>query len=442
MHKSLSQEFNTPKLVKFVLPSVIMMVFIAIYSMAGCVFASRFIGEYALSAINIVFPFISFALAVSVMFATGSNAIVSANLGEKNIQKAKENFTVITILSFLTSVAFMVVGLVFDDEIIQLLGATKNIIPYAKSYLQSYCISFPFLFLGILSQYFFVTENKAFMGMMVVIVGGLLNIFISYLLMGVLGIGIISVSIGSGIAYGVPALLFLVFFANKKGRILHFIKPKMHKKFILNACTNGSSEMVTNLSIAIITAIMNIIMGKMAGDIGIVAVSVIMQCQFFLASMFIGFGAGIAPVFGFAYGAKDKEQTRTVFRISRNLVAISSFVLVIICVLFHSQIVSAFINHTSEAFELSKKAFVIFAVGYLFVGTNIFSSIFFTSVSNGKISAIISFLRTFLFIIGMLAILPKFFGTTGVWLAIPCAEFLAIIVSVSLLKKYQNKYGY
>ena len=442
MEHSISKQFSTKRLIKFVYPSVIMMIFISIYSMLGSVFAGKYIGEYALSAVNIVFPFVSIVLAVSIMFATGANAIISANLGEKDVQKARENFTTITILAFFVGAFFTVIGLCFDDQIIRFLGGTENIIPYAKPYLAVASLGFPLLFLNILSQYFFVTESKGFMGMVIVIGSGLLNILTSFLLVAVFKIGIIGIAIGAAVAYGIPALVYLWFFSKKKNRTLHFVKPKMHKGFILHTCTNGSSEMVTNLAIAVVSAVMNIIMGNLRGDSGIAAVSVIVQVQFLLNSMYIGFGAGVAPIFGFAHGSDDRAQTKTVFRISVKLVAISSVILVSLCLIFNKFIVSLFLDPSSEAFALANTGFIIFSIGYLFAGTNIFSSVFFTSVSNGKISALVSFLRTFVFILGMFAILPGLLDTTGVWVSIPIAEFLAVVISIILLKKYKKVYHY
>ena len=442
MNSLISKKFDTKGLIKFVLPSVIMMVFVSIYSMLGSVFAGKYIGEYALSAVNIVFPFVSLALAASIMLVTGANAIISSNLGENNFQKARENFSTITILSIVIGIMFTILGLSFDDQIIQFLGGTENMIPYAKSYLRAYSLVFPLLFLDILSQYFFVTEGKGLMGMIVIVISGMLNIIVSFLLVAVFKIGIVGIAIGSAIAYGIPAILFLTYFFKKKNRTLHFVKPKLHKNFILNSCSNGSSEMVTNLAIAVVSAVMNIIMGNLAGDSGIAAVSVIVQVQFLLNSTYIGFGAGVAPIFGFAYGADDREQTKTVFKLSVKLVAISSAVLVALCLIFNKQIVSIFLSPESPSFQLANTGFVIFSIGYLFAGMNIFSSVFFTSVSNGKISALVSFLRTFVFILGMFAILPKIFHTTGVWISIPIAETCAVIISILLLKKYRNTYHY
>lgn len=442
MENAIAQEFNTKGLIKFVIPSVVMMVFVSIYSMMGGVLASNFIGESALSAINIVFPFVSLALAVAIMFATGSTAIVAANLGENKPQVARENLTTITIVAFIVGLLFMIFAKVFDDEIIRFLGATESIIPFAKVHLNAYAFAIPLLFISILSQYYFVTAGKSLMGMFVVIGSGITNMVVSFLAIAVFKIGIAGVGLGLFCAYLVPATTYMYFFLSKKSNFLYFVKPKLHKGFLLNTCANGSSEMVTNLAIAIVSAVMNIIMGSLMGDTGIAAVSVISQVQFFLNSMYIGFGAGVAPIFGYAYGAENHKQTKKVFKISVILTGISSLCLVVLCLVFNDVVVSMFINPNSPSYELAKTGFTIFSLGYIFAGLNIFASVFFTSVSNGKISALISFLRTFLFILGMLIILPPLLGTNGVWLAIPIAELLAIIVSFILLKRYRKVYHY
>lgn len=442
MQNSISQKFSTAKLLKFVLPSVVMMTVLSIFSMLGSIFAGKFINEYALSAINIVFPFISISLAVAIMFATGANAIISKNLGQGENERAKQNFTVVTIVSFLVGVAFTAIGLIFTEQIVDLLGGTGEIIPYAIDYLQAYSFIFPFLFIQVLSQFFFVTNGKPLLGMFSTLGCGALNILFSYLMIAVWNVGIISIAIGVAIAYVLQALIFVFYFTFKRNGYLCFVKPKWHKRFILNTCTNGSSEMVTNLAIAIVAAIMNVIMGNIAGEIGIAAVSVIVQVQFLLNSMFIGFGAGVAPIFAFAQGEDNREQTKNVFKISTILVAITSVILVSICLLFSNQITGLFIDSASESFALAETGFIIFSIGYLFAGINIFASVFFTAVGNGKVSAFISFLRTFAFIIGMLMFLPAILGTTGVWLSIPIAEFLGIIVSILILRKFRKKYHY
>lgn len=443
MKNSISQKFITKSLLMFTLPSMIMMVFCSVYAMSGSIYASHFIGQNAMSAINIIFPLYNVMLAVAIMFATGANAIISKNMGEGDLKKARENFTVISVLGILVGLLLTVLTLIFSEQIVAFLGGAEVLLyHYSKDYLVSVAFVFPLQFLRIYSQYFFVTIGKPVIGMVAEIIGGFANIILGYIFVAVLKIGIVGISLGQLAGCLVPTLIFVSYFFIKKVAVLHFVKPKLHKRFVFDTCTNGSSEMVTNLAVAVVTAVLNAIILRMEGIDGLAAVSVIVQVQFLLSSMYIGYGAGVAPVFGFAYGEDNREQTKTVFRISQRFIAISSLALVVICLIFSENIVSWFINPESSAYSLGITGFKLFSFGYIFAGMNIFASVFFTSVSNGKISALISFLRTFAFILGMLLILPPMIGTVGVWLAIPIAEMLSIIVVIFMFKKYKNTYHY
>ena len=444
MDNSIAQKFNTKSLLLFTLPSMIMMVFCSIYSMAGSIFASQFISQSAMSATTVVFPLASVILAISIMFTTGSNAIIANNMGQGNLSTARENFTIIFLLGTVVGLLCTIFTLTFDDQIIAALGGNSDpvIYDYCKTYLRALSVTFPFTFWTIYAQYFFVTIGKPLLGMTVVIIGGIFNVLTNFTTIVVLELGIVGVAMGTFTSSFIPGVVFVLYFATHKNCALHFVKPKLHKGFVLNTCTNGSSEMVTNLAIAIVTAVLNVLVVRFVGAEGLAAVTVIVQTQFLLNSLYIGFGAGVAPIFAFANGENNTEQTKRVFHISIKFVAISSVIIVAMCLIFAPHIVSVFVAPTSSVFALAKSAFTIFALGFLFSGLNIFSSIFFTSVSNGKISALISFLRTFAFILGMLMILPEIIGVNGLWLSLPIAEALSLVISIFLLKKYRSTYHY
>ncbi len=440
--QAIAQKFTASSLIRFTMPSILMMLFIAIYSTLGSIFASQFIGEDALSAMSVTFPLVSAVLAVAIMFTMGANAIIAANLGEGNHQTARENLTHICIVGTLVGVVLMVLTLTFDEQILHFLGSTPKLDVYAIPYLRTYALSFPFVFWQIASQHFFVTIGKPVMGMNINFLGGILTILAGYILTGVLKIGIVGIAIGVGIGFLVPGAIFIVYFLVNHKNSLYFVKPKRHPKFLLLTCTNGSSEMVTNIALAIITMTMNLIMRKLAGEDGIAAASVIIQIQFLMNSIYIGFGAGVAPIFAYAKGEQNHERTKNVFWLAIRFIMISSVILSVVCMLFSGQIVTAFIATDSSAYAMAKLGFTLFSLAYIFRGFCIFASIFFTSVSNGRVSAIVSFLRTFLFILGMMLILPLMFGTTGVWLSIPVAETLGAIVAVYYFKRYRKEYHY
>ena len=442
MKYSIATKFTPSTLLQFVFPSMIMMLFVSIYTMIGSIYAGNFINQNAMAAINVVAPLFGCVIAVAVMFATGSNAIIAKNLGEGNNQKAKEKFTYIFLLSIIIGVIIAILTIVFDDAILRLMGANDELIVYAKTYMRALACTFPFVFIQVLSQYFSVTLGQSGMGLIFAVLSTVSNIIVTHVTIVVWKMGVIGAALGMAASFLLPAVIFTILVCVKKHWILHLVRPKMHKGFVLDVCFNGSSEMVTNLAISVVTLTLNLLMSHYYGADGIAAVTVIVSLQFFLNSMYIGFGAGVAPVFAFAQGTDDRKQTKLVFKISILTIAISSVILVILCVIFKHAIVGIFLKSDSVAYSLAIDAFSIFSLGYLFAGLNIFASVFFTSVSNGKISALISFLRTFAFILGMLAVLPTLLGPIGIWVSIPMAEVLSIVISVCFLKKYRTIYHY
>ncbi len=442
MNNPISQAFTPLTLLKFTLPSMVMMLFISIYSMIGSIYAGNYIHQDAMAAMTLVSPLFSCVVAVAVMFATGANAIISKNLGQGKAQEAKEKFTYLFITGLVTGIVLAVLSLTFADDLLHLLGTTPKLHAYAKDYLQALALTFPFVFLQIFGQYFTVTLGMPSLGLIFALISTVANLLITHVSILYFSLGVTGAAMGLGSSFIFPAIIFMTLLCTKKGWVLHLVKPKKHAKFMREVCFNGSSEMVTNLAISAVTIILNLLMGKLHGENGIATVTVIVSLQFFLNSMYIGFGAGVAPIFAFAQGSNDRQQTKSVFKISTLFVGISSVALVVFCFVAKQSIVGIFIDPSSAAYALTMDAFSVFSLGYLFAGMNIFASVFFTSVSNGKISALISFLRTFLFIIGMLAFLPHILGAKGVWLSIPVAEALGIMVSIFLLRKYRLTYHY
>ncbi len=442
MSNPIARNFNTSSLLKFVFPSMMMMLIISLHSMAGSIYVGNFVSQDAMAAMNVVSPYFTAVVAVAVMFATGANAIIAKNLGEGKPMEAKEKLSYLYVVAMITGIITTLIALIFDDEILKFLGSTPQLNEYAKEYLRSLSLTFPFIFLQIFGQYFNVTVGKPMLGLAFGITSTISNVLITHITVVNLGLGVTGAAIGLGSSFFLPGVAFVILLFINKNWPLSFVKPKRYKGFMSEVCFNGSSEMVVNLAISIITMILNLLMKSLHGEDGIASVTVIVSLQFFLNSMYIGFGAGVAPIFAFAKGNDNRAQIKNVFKISTRFVIISSAILVLVCSLMKHFIVGVFIDSSSPAFNLAITAFQIFAIGYLFAGFNIFSSVFFTSMSNGKISALISFLRTFAFIIGMLLILPKLFGTIGVWVSIPIAEFLAVIVSALLLKKHKDVYHY
>ena len=437
MENKLAQNFTITSLLKFTAPTCIMLVFMSLYQMTDAVFVSNFVGENALSALNIVFPIPSIIIALSIMLATGGSAIIAKNMGEGKAQKAKQNFSMIVFVGFLLGIVIMIAGVIWIKPIIKVLGATPILYAYSYDYLFILLLACPLTVLQMLFQTFFVTAGKPHLGLVSTILGGVSNIVLDYLFIVVFHMGVAGAAIATSIGYTLPAIIGLVyFFLNKKGT-LYFVKPVFDRIVLLKTCTNGSSEMVTNLAIAIVTLLFNKIMLRFLGENGVAAITIVLYAQFLLTSIFMGFSNGVAPVFSYNYGNNNKAQIKKIFKMSLCIISVLSILMYIISLVFATPIISVFTSSESEVFKITYHGFFLFSISYLFTGVNIFASSMFTAFSNGKISALLSFLRTFVFLVAALLLLPEIMGVDGIWLAVPIAEFIAILVSIFTM--YRNK---
>ena len=434
MSQSISQKFTPISLLKFALPSMVMMMFMSCYTIVDGIFISRYLGSEALSAANIVYPVFNLLLAVGIMFATGGSAVVSKKLGEGKKEEAMEDF------SFL-SVLLMIATLLFHNQISLFLGSSERILDYCNAYLIYLVLFAPACMLQSLYQSFFVTAGKPRLGLVLTVIAGLANAFFDYFFLAVCGMEIEGAAIATGIGQMIPAVVGTVYFFFFKGE-LHFVPFHFHGATLKQSCFNGSSEMVSNLANAIITYLFNIILMRIAGENGVAAITIILYAQFLFNSLYLGFSIGVAPVIGFQYGAKNRDQLKSLYKICNCFVIASSVVIAFFSWLLSDGIASIFVPDRGETYVMASEGLRIFALSFLFSGFNIFSSSLFTALSDGKTSAIISFGRTCVFIILSLMILPNILGLTGVWLAIPVAEFLAVFVSVYYQWTKRKKYGY
>lgn len=438
----LAQEFHWLSLCQFTAPTVIMLVFMSLYQMVDGVFVANYVGENALSALNIVYPIPSIVIAVSIMLATGGNAIIARNMGEGRWQEAKENFSLIILSGLILGLCFTGFGLLFIKPLIRLLGATPVLYPYCYDYLLVLIVSAPLSVFQMLFQNFFVTAGKPYLGLVTTIAGGIANIVLDYLFIGVWGWGVSGAALATAIGYSIPALFGLAYFILNRHGSLYLIKPVFRAKVLLYSCANGSSEMVNNLAIAITTALFNLLMLKYAGESGVAAITIVLYAQFLMTSVFIGFSTGVAPVFSYNYGSQNIPQLKKVFRISIRTVAIASAAIFLIAQGFSETVIRVFTSAESQTFPMAKHGFFMFAFSFLFTGVNIFASALFTAFSNGKVSAILSFLRTLVFLVACLLLLPLIWDLDGIWLAVPIAEALAFAVSLFYLIRLRPIYHY
>ena len=427
---------------RFTLPSIITMVFICANVMVGGIFVSNLINEKALSAINIVIPVTSVMLGIGLMLGTGGNAICAKLLGEGEDQTAKENFTLFCIVGVALGACFAIILQLNIDTIVTALGANENTYQYCKDYIGLLSWFFPQLVLQVIFQNALIAANKPLVSLVAMILGGLSNTVLHYVFIGIFEMGMMGSALATGIGYTIPTIIGIAYFMGKKNRILYFVKPKMNLSVILQGCANGSSEMVTNIATAVTTFLFNRAMLKIAGDDGVAAITVILYSQLLINAVLIGFTLGIAPVISFNFGNLNKENLRKLFKVNTKIIAIFSVLSLLVALVLAKPIVLIFTDYGSNMYDLTLEGLRIFSIGFLFTGMNIFASGMFTAYSNGKVSAIISFVRTFVFITTSLLVLPNIIGVTGVWVAVPIAEFLTLFMSIYFFNKYKKVYMY
>ena len=375
------------------------------------------------------------------MLATGGSAVVAKKMGNGKTEEARSNFTLIIITGIMTGLVITIIGWLFLDEIVWGLGASEILFPYCKDYLTIQLIFVIGNIMQVLYQNLFVTAGKPTLGLVLSVLAGIANIVFDYVFIVMLKMGIRGAALGTGIGYMIPTVVGTVFFLTGRSE-LHFCKPKMDAGVLIKSCSNGVSEMVSQLSTAVTTFLFNATMMKLLGEDGVAAITVIIYSQFLLTTLYIGFSMGVAPVVSYNYGSGNVNQLKKVVRICfRFITAVSIFVF-LFSFFAGESIARIFAENNKNVFEITKAGFTIFSFSFLFSGCNIFASALFTALSNGKASAAISFLRTFGFITVFLLVLPHFLQVTGVWLAIPVAEMLTLMLTIYMIFRYSKYYNY
>ncbi|MCB7066818.1 MATE family efflux transporter [Enterocloster citroniae] len=441
MSHSLSKKFTFGSLLMFALPTTIMMVVMSLYTIVDGVFVSRYVSTNALSSINIVYPVINIVLGISVMLSTGSSAIVAKKMGEGRPDSARQTFTTIILLNIGLGLVIALFGNLAAVPLSRLLGASELLLEDCVTYLRWQLAFAPALMLQILFQMYFVTEGRPGIGLFLTLLAGVSNALLDYLLIVPLGLGIAGAAIATVTGYMIPAVIGLLYFACSR-RSLWLVRPRMERGELKDTCINGSSEMVTNLSSGIITFLFNLAMMHFAGEDGVAAITIIQYSQFLLNALFMGFSQGVSPVISFNYGSKNHNQLKQVFRTSLIFTAVTSLATFLLAQVTGSLVVGVFARPGTAVYALTRHGFTIFAFSFLFSGLTIFASALFTALSDGRISAVISFVRTFGLIITSLLVLPFLIGIDGVWLAIPIAEFGGVMLSIYYMKKLKDVYRY
>lgn len=438
----LGRDFTFRSLMKFVAPSIFTFVLIAVYQMVDGIFIERFVGEMAISAINLFYPIISLFIAAGIMIGTGGNAVIVRKVGEGKHKEAGETFSRVIVFTILLGIFCTAVCLIFADPIMKLCGATEGTIEYFRPYYMTMsAFSIAILLqseLGIL----IIGEGKTVVAAVVIMVGGVLNCVLDYMFMHNLNMGIKGAAIATVIGY-CSTIIYAVWFyiiAGKSSYKLELAKPDLRE--IGQICFNGSSDMVSNLAQGVTVLFMNHLANRCYGEVGISALAVVTYVQVFIMMVFMGFTSAVEPVFSFHYGSGNVEMRKRVYKLSMQWNIVLGVISMILLYFLRNQAVGIFFAHGTEFYQIAEKGYLLSLPACLFVGINIFGSGLFTAFSNGVISGLLSFIRTFLILTACLYGMTALFGGNGLWLAWPAAELLSLIATFLALFKYRDSYQY
>ena len=438
----LSEHFTYGKLLRFTFPTIVMMIFTSIYGVVDGIFVSNFVGKTSFAAINLIMPFLMIIGTIGFMLGTGGSALVAKTLGEGDNDRAKRYFSMIVYLAIICGVILSMLGWIFIRPVSILLGADENMLGYCVLYGRIILIALTAFILQSIFQSFLVTAEKPHIGLALTVAAGVTNMVLDFLFIAVFKWGISGAAIATGISQVVGGVIPLTYFLRKNTSTLRLSKTRFEGRVILKTCTNGSSEMLSNLSMSLVSMLYNFQLMKLAGENGVAAYGVIMYINFIFTGVFFGYAVGSAPIIGYNYGAANHGELKNIFKKSLIVLSIASVVLTALSILLSMPLSKIFVGYDDELFHLTCRGFRIYSLSFLIMGLNIFASAFFTALNNGAISATISFLRTLVFQVFPVMLLPIVLGTDGIWFAIVVAELLARVVSSAFIIKKKNIYHY
>lgn len=442
MDNTLARKFTFSSLLRFAVPNIIMMISLSMYIIVDGMFVARLIGTTALSAVNMFYPAICFEMAIAIMLATGGSAIVARKLGEGKQKEAQKDLSFLIVTEILIGILIAVAGNLFIEQIVSFLGVSPVQAPLTIIYARIIFAFAPAFFLQTAFQTFFVTAGKPALGLMVTLLAGVTNIVLDYVFMAPLQMGVAGAAIATGLGYCIPAVAGLVFFLTAKNNPLPLVRPAFDRKVLWQSCANGSSEMVTNLANAATTFLFNFTLMRFYGEDGVASITIILYFQYIFTALYFGYSNGIAPIISFKYGNGDRQQLQSLFKNSILFLLISSVLANFVMHLAVKQAVTIFTSTNSNVYNITLHGFSIYSLAFIIMGLGIFASAMFTAFSDGRTSAIISFSRTFIFIVGAILILPDIMGEIGVWIAVPAAEMCGFAVAVLYLIMKKDKYAY
>lgn len=442
MNIQLSEHFNYKKLLRFTLPSIVMMIFTSIYGVVDGFFVSNFVGKTPFAAVNFIMPFLMILGSVGFMFGTGGSALISKTMGEGDKERAKRLFSLFIYVSAGCGIVIAVLGLIFIRPIAGLLGAEGTMLDNCVTYGRIILAALPAYMLQYEFQSFFVTAEKPQLGLAVTIAAGVTNMVLDALFVAVFSWGLPGAAAATAISQCVGGFLPLIYFVRPNSSLLHLTKTKYDGGALLKACTNGASELMSNISMSIVSMLYNVQLIKYAGEDGVAAYGVLMYVNMIFLAAFIGYSVGTAPIIGYNYGAGNHGELKNLLKRSLKIIGTFSVFMVIAAEVLARPLAVIFVGYDQGLLELTLRGFVIYSFSFLFSGIAIFGSSFFTALNDGLISALISFLRTLLFQVAAVLIFPSILGIDGLWISIVAAELMAAVVTSLFLVTKRKKYHY
>lgn len=442
MQIQISDHFTTPKLLRFALPSIVMMVFTSMYTIVDGLFVSNLVGQEAFTSLNLIWPAIGIFSAFGFMIGTGGTALVSKTLGEKREQRACEYFTMLIVFEILLGLLISVMTMVGIEPLARLCGATEDLIPDCIAYGLPLLACMAFSFLSASFQSFLVAAGQPKMGLMISLAAGVMNMVMDYVCIAIFGWGIFGAAFATGLNWVVGAVIPMVWFYKHQESPIHFTRFSWRFGALGKACFNGMSEMVSNVSMNLVALLYNLELMKIAGPDGVVVYGIIQYLTFLFIAAFLGYSMATAPCIGYQYGAQNHEELSSLLKKSIGIIAAASVAIVILSDALAPLLSSIFVSYSPTLMEMTQHAIRIYSLCFLAAGFNVFTSSFFTALNNGVVSAVVSLMRTFLFQVGAVLLLPIWFGLNGIWSATTVAEGLSLVMSIAFLVCLRKRYGY
>ncbi len=442
MRIKLSDHFTYSKLLRFVLPSVTMMVFTSIYGVVDGFFVSNFAGKQPFTAINLIMPILMIVGAFGFMMGAGGTAIVAKTLGEKRDEDANKYFSFIVYITLAVGSIISVICFIFMRPLSMLLGAEGKLLEYCVRYGRIVLLAMPAFMLQNLFQSFFIVAEKPKLGLYTTVAAGITNIVLDALFVAVFDLGLEGAALATSISQVVGGVVPIVYFSRPNNSLLRLTRTAYYGKVLLRSITNGSSELMSNISSSVVTVVYNMQLMKFAGEDGVAAYGVIMYVSFIFFAIFIGYAIGSAPIVGYNFGAQNTPELKNLLRKSAVIALVTGTLMLIIGVTASRPLSGIFVGYDKELLDMTVRGMRTFSLAFIFSGFSVFASSFFTALNNGLISALISFLRTLVYQLLGILLLPIIFELDGIWYSMLISEILSLITTLVFLFALRKKYNY